>query len=175
MFSRIPLLIRLRDASTPFTINELLSFYLEQHCGIRAPISLFHNLMKEGRIILFLDGFDELTDKSDIEFRKKYFNEISKIFYNQNKIILTSRPGYFVTDEEIDQLFKKVKYIGHNIDTSSKQSRAVALSFRKRAREKFENMLNSVINFNRSLISKQSIYIVPERKIQNEKFFSFFI
>jgi hypothetical protein len=60
----VPLLIRLRDAPTSVTLDGLLQLHLRTLIGWHGNPEALLYLLHAGRLILLLDGFDELTVSS---------------------------------------------------------------------------------------------------------------
>jgi uncharacterized protein YjbI with pentapeptide repeats len=104
---RVPLLISLKDSVRPFTYQRMMADFLEAHCRVRLTLNEFQRELSLGRFLILLDGFDELLHKSTGEVRRRHFAEIASLFVANSKTVLTSRPGYFVSDSEIDSLFKQ--------------------------------------------------------------------
>ena len=64
-------------------------------------------LMEAGKLLLNLDGFDEMYQKIDAKTRKDNFRFLSELAQPPNKVILTGRPGYFPSFTEIVEIFSR--------------------------------------------------------------------
>jgi uncharacterized protein YjbI with pentapeptide repeats len=97
---RIPLLIPLRDFSrTPVDLKGYLVSYLKQYCRVDNPDAEALMKMAEAGLLLFLlDGFDEMSSRATndtVAMNIEQFEHLANI--SQNKILLTTRPEYFLT------------------------------------------------------------------------------
>lgn len=130
--SRIPLLITLRNYSKDFSLHTCLQSHLESRCGIQEPYSTVETFLKRGRFVLLLDGFDELATKSAASVRKLHFDEITRMFYPANKILLTCRPGYFLTGTELHEIVGSLGPIMDPYVDQKSPSRTKALNERSK-------------------------------------------
>ncbi len=106
----IPLLITLRDYNKAVDLDSLLNnFFVTKLGETNLSIPLFHSLNSKGYFIILLDGFDEMARLVGPVERRQTFNEMSKLINENNKVFLSSRPGYFVDTEEIFDLI--IKYV----------------------------------------------------------------
>ena len=64
-------------------------------------------LNNQGKLIILLDGFDEIFGKVDIDDLMIVFSEISKLFTNKSKIIITSRLSFFLSSKYMSELLDK--------------------------------------------------------------------
>ena len=117
--TRIPILIRLREHTDSFKYPHFLSQHLQTQCGFEVPFRVIEQLMEEGKLLILLDGFDELATKATVETRQSNFQEIGKLFRRSNKIILSSRPTYFLTDDEIRDIFEPLESVFNQFDDDS--------------------------------------------------------
>jgi|GEM_PF-4488673 len=65
----------------------------------------FQHLIEEGKIVLLLDGFDEMESKSNKDIILHNFDEINKLVTRKSKVILTSRTHYFKTHSQVNDIF----------------------------------------------------------------------
>src|SRR5207248_1869011 len=56
------------------------------------PTTLLHRI-QNGSLVLLLDGFDEMAERSDRDRRAKLFGELSPFITSASPVILSSRPG----------------------------------------------------------------------------------
>ncbi|MCD9462647.1 hypothetical protein CJF25_06515 [Photobacterium phosphoreum] len=96
----IPLFLEIRKIRNSANILDSARDKLNQF-GLSCSTKLFEFLLNEGRISLFLDGFDELT----FELRDSFNEELSNIVikYPSAKILVTSR---YNTEVSLNQNFK---------------------------------------------------------------------
>ena len=95
---RIPILIELRGTSprnlTP--LQMLAAWSAQFNINPRALLQLH----SAGRLILILEGFDEMSLAGDAEMRLEHFRTIWRFACPQAKILMTGRPNFFFDHEE---------------------------------------------------------------------------
>lgn len=101
--SQIPLFVPLRDFQRLPSLEALLrsSIYRELYQDI--PVSTFWNLAERHRFIFLLDGFDEMVPTADKHARLDNMISLSRVLTSKSRCILTCRPAYFVSDQELLQ------------------------------------------------------------------------
>lgn len=102
----IPVFISLKNYSRTRSLKETILEILKDDYNIifRSP-TYFQNLLDDGKIILLLDGFDEIEMKSNKDIIIKLFDEITKLVTKKSKMILTSRTHYFKTHSHVNDIF----------------------------------------------------------------------
>lgn len=102
----IPFFISLRKYKYIRDIKEQIIDILKNDYNVIIPSPLyFQKLLEDGKIILLLDGFDEMESKSNKNVILNNFQEITKLVTNNSKIILTSRTHYFKTHSQVENIF----------------------------------------------------------------------
>ena len=97
--ARIPILIELRGKSPQnLTPEQLLAVWAEPY---RISPSSVMKLLIAGRILLILEGFDEMALVGDANSRIAHFRTLWKLCYKDAKIIITGRPNLFLDDTEM--------------------------------------------------------------------------
>jgi hypothetical protein len=98
--TRIPILIELRGKSPRnMTIKNILATWAEPY-NI-APRALM-KLLIAGRLLLILEGFDEMDLIGDMETRLNHFRTLWQFCdYPKSKMIITGRPNFFLDDNEM--------------------------------------------------------------------------
>ena len=97
--TRIPILIELRGKSPRnMTLEEILAAWAVPY-GID-PRALM-KLLIAGRLLLILEGFDEMALIGDAETRLNHFRTLWQFCYPKSKIIITGRPNFFLDDNEM--------------------------------------------------------------------------
>jgi predicted NACHT family NTPase len=89
---RIPVFISLKDFAEKIKFNDenILSKYLIQEFSYdKINAQELEKLLNEGRVIILLDGLDEVTDKH-IDQVNKIIDQFSEIYY-KNVIVITAR------------------------------------------------------------------------------------
>lgn len=101
-FSRIPILLNLRDFIGKLDLEAYITSFLDRECKVVNPrIELFRAMNEVGIFLLIFDGFDEMAVKVDSDTLESNLLEIEKLAAsNKGKLMLTSRPEYFVSARE---------------------------------------------------------------------------
>lgn len=105
--NRIPLLVTLNRYHNSTDIEQMITDFLVNECGIRRDFDTFLQVAARGKLLIILDGFDEMAKQVDTNIRRHNFREISRLLVGDNKVILSGRPNYFLTQAEIDELFSQ--------------------------------------------------------------------
>lgn len=102
----IPVFISLKRYHSLKEIKEQILEMMKNEYNLIIPSPLyFQKLLEDGKLILFLDGFDEMESKSNKDIIFKNFEEIIKLVTKSSKIILTSRTHYFKTHAQVRDIF----------------------------------------------------------------------
>ncbi len=97
---RFPVFISLNNTSPRHGgIKKTLSAFVAENLGV--DYELFEILIHKGKILFLLDAFDEMGFVGTHEDRFKQINEIWKLAYKNNKILLAGRSSYFPSDFEL--------------------------------------------------------------------------
>jgi len=105
----IPLLFRLRDYNRFPTLDGMLRWTLNRELQQDVPLTTFWNMADKSRLVLLLDGFDEMTPKSDAGRRFDNLGALSRLLTSSSKSIMTCRPAYFVSSTELNEGLKAAK------------------------------------------------------------------
>lgn len=113
---RIPVLIELKNFQKSVSIESLITDLLinKYSVGIK-NFKAFRHLNKAGKLLLILDGFDEMASRVDIKVTLANFREFDKLISENSKLILTCRTHYFKSQDEIHKLHEGTE-IYKNID-----------------------------------------------------------
>jgi len=101
----IPFRIELRDFTRQFDARGLLHHFLDNNSLGHIPIDFVTSLLKSGRIVLLLDGYDEMAQYLHARERRTCLSALAELSAGGAKGILTSRPNYFTEAEEL-QVFE---------------------------------------------------------------------
>jgi len=96
--NRIPILITLRDYSRAYDVEQLITDAIANRykVGLAAGYKTFARLNQAGRMLLILDGFDEMERRvSDYRTTVDNFWELARIVGPSSKMLLTCRTAYF--------------------------------------------------------------------------------
>jgi len=100
--NRIPVLLNLRAFVGKLDIDAYITSFLDRECRVANPkFHLFNAMNDAGIFLLVFDGFDEMATKVDADTLESNLIELEKLAVAQStKVILTSRPEYFISAEE---------------------------------------------------------------------------
>lgn len=98
----IPIRIELRNFSRQFDARGLLHHFLDTNRLSHVPIDFLEFLIKSGRVILLLDGYDEMAQFLNARERRACLSALAELSADGAKGILTSRPNYFTENEELN-------------------------------------------------------------------------
>lgn len=97
--SRLPVLIELRNYSGQNLENHILS-EIQREYGVEWTPTTFRSLNANGRLLLILDGFDEMKHGMTREALVYSFDQIAELQKGSAKIIICGRPTVFASDDE---------------------------------------------------------------------------
>lgn len=99
---RFPVFISLNNNSPRHGgIKKTISAFVAENLGV--DYELFEILIHKGKILFLLDAFDEMGFVGTHDDRFKQINEIWKLAFKNNKILLAGRSSYFPSDFELKQ------------------------------------------------------------------------
>jgi hypothetical protein len=100
--SRIPILLNLREFVGKLDLEAYITSFLDRECNVVNPrIELFRAMNEAGIFVMIFDGFDEMAVKVDADTLESNLLEIEKLASStRSRILLTSRPEYFVSVRE---------------------------------------------------------------------------
>ncbi len=106
--NRIPILVPLREYNKAVDIRQLVTNLLINQYKVKiASYEAFEKLLDNGRVILLLDGFDEMATRVDKKVTLSNFRELAKLARPASKTILTCRTHYFKTQTEAAGLLSR--------------------------------------------------------------------
>jgi WD40 repeat protein/uncharacterized protein YjbI with pentapeptide repeats/MinD-like ATPase involved in chromosome partitioning or flagellar assembly len=107
--SLIPVLINLKDVSKALSLENIIFDHFSRTANMNVSPEAFLHLLKEGKIILIFDGFDEMATQSNASLTMKNFQELNRAFIGKAKILLTCRTHYFKDRAETEETLKAKK------------------------------------------------------------------
>ena len=100
----IPFRIELRDFTRQFDARGLLHHFLDKNQLGHVPIDFVFSLIRSGRIVLLLDGYDEMAQYMHARERRACLEALAQLAADGARGVLTSRPNYFTQLEELQVL-----------------------------------------------------------------------
>lgn len=99
--SPIPFRIELRSFVRQFDARSLIHHFLDSNRLGHLPIDFIFHLIRNRRVILVLDGYDEMAQFLNARERRACLAALASLAADGAKGILTSRPNYFTETEEL--------------------------------------------------------------------------
>lgn len=108
----VPVLVDLRNADRQLSLEGLIITHFAKSGISDISFDIFQFALSKGRIVLILDGFDEMAARVTPQITTRNFNELIKSIKGNAKVILTCRTHYFKsrTEEEEVILGQSNKY-----------------------------------------------------------------
>jgi hypothetical protein len=108
----VPLLIDLHHLDKTHTLHGLVGAHLATAGHTSLDPDALHNLLRTGRLVLLLDGFDELAARVSHERAAQYLNRLTAAAQSNAKIVIASRAQCFQDEthtptalgEQVEQL-----------------------------------------------------------------------
>lgn len=101
---RIPLFVPLKGYSKTSDWEKFIIDLLKNQYGIHVEdYIVFQKFLESGRLILILDGFDEMIDKTNRLQTIRNFEEFAKFVVPGSKVILTCRTHYFIDQVQLNE------------------------------------------------------------------------
>lgn len=110
---RLPLLITLRDFTKTMNAEQLINTVcIEQYNlnFIGSAYDVLKKLNRRGKLLLILDGFDEMARKTDYQTVVDNFWGLAKLVDEKSKVILSSRTEYFRWAQESEKILSGKEY-----------------------------------------------------------------
>ena len=110
---RLPLLVTLRDFSKAMTAKQLINDALLEQYNlpfVGSAFEIFKIMNKQAKLLLILDGFDEMSRQVDYQTVVDNFWELATLVDENSKIILTSRTEYFRWAKESEKVLSGAEY-----------------------------------------------------------------
>lgn len=109
----LPLRIELRHFSRQFDARGLIHHFLDHNNLAHVPADFVLSLIHQGRVVLLLDGYDEMAQYLHVRERRACLEALAELSAGGARGILTSRPNYFTDTEEymlFDTLYASLKH-----------------------------------------------------------------
>jgi WD40 repeat protein len=97
----VPILIELRTLDKAHSVDGLVAAHLANHGETRIDLDAFWYLLRQGRIVLLFDGFDELATRVSYDRAADHLNTLLAAAKDHAKIVVTSRTQHFQNDVQV--------------------------------------------------------------------------
>jgi nicotinamide mononucleotide adenylyltransferase/GTPase SAR1 family protein len=102
-----PILINLRDLRGRLDLKKVVTDTLATTYGVDLPsFAAFERLCSTGNVFLVFDGFDEMSDRGDLQTLIDSFNQIYLVAALDAKVLLTCRSNFFRSHADLIELLK---------------------------------------------------------------------
>jgi len=105
--NRVPVLINLKDAQKALGLENIIYNHFLKAAQLNVSPETILLLLREGRILLIFDGFDEMATQTNAALTMQNFLELNRAFTGSAKIILTCRTHYFRDRAETEETLKQ--------------------------------------------------------------------
>jgi hypothetical protein len=117
---RIPIFLSLKDYPGKLNIEDFIVKEFFHKFDIELSFPIFQDMALQGKFFFLIDGFDEMATVSNENLTIENFKELTKLTfesvlfmvkelgqtYQTNKVLLTSRTHYFLTETQVQDILK---------------------------------------------------------------------
>src|SRR5690606_35101688 len=96
-----PLLIELRNLDKAHTVAGLVAAHLANHGEELIDLKAFNYMLRQGRIVLLLDGFDELVTRVTYERAADHLTMLLQAAEDKAKIVVAARTQHFQSHGQV--------------------------------------------------------------------------
>ncbi|MGH3932211.1 MAG: TIR domain-containing protein [Pseudonocardiaceae bacterium] len=97
----IPILLELRSLERTHSVEAMVAAHLANHGEELIDLKAFNYMLREGRIVLLFDGFDELATRVTYDRAVDHLDLILRAVEGKAKVIISSRSQHFRTDAQV--------------------------------------------------------------------------
>jgi WD40 repeat protein/nucleoside phosphorylase len=97
----VPVLIEMRALQKQRSLNELIAQHFAAADLAKIDLEGFRYMLREGRIALLFDGFDELALRVTYDRALEHFGTLLQAAEGRAKVVVTSRTQHFLTDHDV--------------------------------------------------------------------------
>jgi RNA polymerase sigma factor (sigma-70 family) len=100
----VPILIDLRNADREFSLEGLVLTHCQRNSFRAMTFPTFEYALRHGRLILLLDGFDEMAARTSPDVTRRNFQQLASCAKDKAKVILTCRTHFFMSRTEEEEI-----------------------------------------------------------------------
>jgi WD40 repeat protein/uncharacterized protein YjbI with pentapeptide repeats len=97
----IPILLELRSLDKAHSVEAMVAAHLANHGEELIDLKAFNYMLRQGRIVLLFDGFDELATRMTYDRAADHLDMVLAAVQDKAKIIISSRSQHFRTDAQV--------------------------------------------------------------------------
>ncbi|MFA1542925.1 TIR domain-containing protein [Actinomadura monticuli] len=110
----VPILIELRALDKAHSVDGLVAAHLANHGEELIDLKAFHYMLRQGRIVLLFDGFDELVTRMTYDQAADHLDTLLQAARDKAKIVVASRTQHFKSQAQVlTALGEKVGVLPH--------------------------------------------------------------
>src|SRR3954454_11413816 len=95
------MLVELRSLEKANTLEQLVAQHLAVAGERWIDLAAFPYMLREGRIALLFDGFDELAQRVTYQRATEHFETLLQAAGGNAKVVVTSRTQHFESDRQV--------------------------------------------------------------------------
>ncbi|GAA0392469.1 hypothetical protein GCM10009530_49710 [Microbispora corallina] len=96
-----PILIELRALDKAHSVDGLVAAHLANHGEELIDLKAFHYMLRQGRIVLLFDGFDELVTRVTYERAADHLDTLLQAAEDKAKIVVAGRTQHFKSRSQV--------------------------------------------------------------------------
>ncbi|HEY2723087.1 MAG TPA: TIR domain-containing protein [Pseudonocardiaceae bacterium] len=97
----VPILLELRSLEKAHSVDAMVAAHLAAHGEHLIDLKAFDYMLREGRIVLLFDGFDELATRVTYDRAADHLDMVLRAVQGKAKIVISSRSQHFRTDAQV--------------------------------------------------------------------------
>ncbi|WP_329520169.1 TIR domain-containing protein [Spirillospora sp. NBC_01491] len=97
----IPILIELRALDKAHSVDGLVAAHLANHGEELIDLKAFHYMLRQGRIVLLFDGFDELVTRVTYDQATDHLDTLLRAAQDKAKIVVAGRTQHFKSQAQV--------------------------------------------------------------------------
>lgn len=103
----VPIFVPFGDYRRVTDWSSLVLVRLQEHGVLGVTTAAFDFLLRAGRIVLILDGFDEMSEESGARVAEENLRMIASHLEGRGRVVLTSRSTFFRSSAEISEIIER--------------------------------------------------------------------
>lgn len=126
----VPFLIELKRLESFSELADFVADGFRRCFQVDLPPDHLMRLVDDGRFLLLLDGFDEITLRADQGRRAQLLQRLAPLLLSSSPAVLTSRPSFFVSRAEYEAALASLAdplapRLGQNVDMNRRVNQAM--------------------------------------------------
>ncbi|WP_031159923.1 TIR domain-containing protein [Streptosporangium roseum] len=97
----VPILIELRALDKAHSVDGLVAAHLANHGEDVIDLKAFHYMLRQGRIVLLFDGFDELVTRVTYDRAADHLDTLLQAAEDKAKIVVAGRSQHFKSSAQV--------------------------------------------------------------------------